>query len=108
MKRTPKDYQGTEPTGKMIGQVLSDVLEKMGKVYKERPDLVLAAWPEIIGEKLAPMTQALSFTGGVLTVKVKNSTLHSLLSQQEKARLLRRLKECFPSILIRNIVFRIG
>ncbi len=91
---------------------MKDLLPKvMGGLegsYKERPDLVLAAWPQIIGEKLAPMTEAVSFVSGVLTVKVRNSTLHSLLSQNEKGRLLNKLKESFPSAVIRNIIFRIG
>ena len=106
--RTPKNYDGTEPTGRQIRHLLPNFLNEIGEIYKERPDLVLVGWVEIIGDKLAPMTEAVSFESGVLTVKVKNSTLHSLLSQHEKARLLKSLKDKFPSVTIRNIMFRIG
>jgi hypothetical protein len=106
--RSPKNYEGTKPTGRLLSPLLSSALSQIGESYKDRPDLIIAAWPEIMGSKLAPMTQALSFEEGVLTVKVKNSTLHSLLSLHEKPRLLQSLREKFPSVTIRNIIFRIG
>lgn len=108
MGRAPKNYDGTKPTNKLLSPLLDSALSQIGMSFKERPDLILAAWPEIMGAKLAPMTQAVSFDEGVLTVKVKNSTLHSLLSIQEKPRLLQSLREKFPSVTIRNIIFRIG
>jgi hypothetical protein len=108
MKRTPRNYRGIEPTGKNIGDLLPKVLRKMGEAYQERPDLVLAAWSEIIGEKLAPMAKAVSFQEGVLLVKVANSTLYSLLSQHERTKLLQQLRNQFPKVTIRNIIFRIG
>jgi len=73
-----------------------------------RPDLILAAWPSIIGERLAPMTKTVSFVDGVLTIKVRNSSLLSLLAQHEKPRLLKELRKKFPSAAIRNIRFHIG
>ncbi|MFI5334333.1 MAG: DUF721 domain-containing protein [Chlamydiales bacterium] len=98
----------TKPTGKKLKDLLPGFLAAISKNYKERPDLILAVWPEVIGEKLAPMTEALSFHEGILTVKVKNSSLHSLLVQHERSKLLKRLREKFPSSEIRNINFRIG
>lgn len=106
--RTPRNYDGIQPTGKPIQELLPGLLKQMGEVYKDRPDLILAAWPEIIGERFAPMTQAVSFDSGILTVKVKNSTLHSLLSQNEKPGLLKILRDRFPSVVIRNLLFRMG
>lgn len=88
--------------------LLPRVLAKIGEVYQQRADLILAMWPDIIGAKLAAMTQAISFTDGILVVKVKNSTLHSLLSQYEKLRLLKLLRQKFPHVEIKNIYFRIG
>ena len=93
---------------KTLQDLLPKFLEKITKIHEERGDLILAAWPEVIGEKLAPMTKAVSFERGVLKVKVKNSTLYSLLSQHEKLRLLKSLKDRFPRTEIHNIVFRIG
>lgn len=100
--------QGTESTNKHVADLLPKLLSKLGKVCEERPDLIVAAWPEIVGSKLAPMTQAVSFVEGSLCVRVKNSTLYSLLVQHEKTRLLKSLREKFPTAAIRNIIFRMG
>ena len=83
-------------------------LKGMEMVVSERPDLILAAWSDIIGPKLAPMTQAVSFYDGKLFGKVKNSTLFSLLNQHDKPKLLFKLKQQFPKHNIKNIVFKMG
>ncbi|MES2122727.1 MAG: DUF721 domain-containing protein [Chlamydiota bacterium] len=95
-------------TNKRLSDLLPKVLGEIGALHRDRPDLILASWPHIIGEKLAPMTKAVSFENGLLTVKVSNSTLYSLLSQHERGRLLKCLREKFPSVGIKNIHFRIG
>jgi Dna[CI] antecedent, DciA len=107
-KRFPSHYDGPLPTTRHIRQLLSRLLEEIGRKCEERPDLVLAAWPEVIGQQLAPMTQAIAFADGVLTVKVKNSTLYSLLTQNDKPRLIKNLRDKFPRTLIKTIFFRLG
>lgn len=104
---TSKNYDGTALTTHKITDVLSVVVSQIRDHYQDRSDLVLAAWPEVIGPQLASMTQAVSFTHGLLVIKVKNSTLHSLLSQNDKGRILARLKTLFPRMSI-DIEFRIG
>lgn len=106
--RTPKNYDGTGVTTHKVSDLLPTVLSQINETYQDRPDLVLAAWPEVIGSKLAAMTQAISFHDGVLTVKVKNSTLHSLLSRHDKFRILAAIRRRFPKVYIQNIIFRIG
>lgn len=108
VKRTPRHYDGTGVTTHQISNLLDGVLSQVQGVISERADLVLAAWPEVIGPKLAGMTQAVSFTSGVMVVKVKNSTLHSLLSQNDKPRILNNLRKKFPNVAIKEILFRIG
>lgn len=95
-------------TSRSIRQLLPQLLEKITQAQKTRPDLVLAAWPEVIGAKLAPMTEAVSFIEGTLLVKVKNAALYSLLVQYEKTRLLNHLKQKFPNVKVQNIIFRMG
>ena len=95
-------------TNKHLKDLLPKVLGSIGAMHRDRPDLVMAAWPLVIGEKHASMTKAVSFDKGVLFVKVSNSTLYSLLSQHERGRLLKSLREKFPSVEIKNIQFRIG
>lgn len=106
--RNPRNYDGVELTSREIKKLLPTVLGRIGLQHSERPDLILATWPEVIGTKLAPLTEPVSFREGVLTIKVKNSTLFSLLSQHEKPRLLKSLQEKFPSVTIKNLIFRIG
>lgn len=106
--RTPRHYDGTKRTAKEIKRLLPELLGKIGESQENRHDLILAAWRELIGSKLAPYAEAASFRDGILTVKVKNSTLYSLLSQHEKPRLLKSLQEKFPSVTIKNLIFRIG
>lgn len=107
-RRTPKNYDGTAVTTHKVPDLLSEVLLKIRENYKDRPDLVIEAWPEIIGPQLAAMTQAVSFNDGILVVKVKNSTLHSLLSQNDKGRIMANLRAKFPRVQFKNIIFRIG
>lgn len=106
--RHPKNYNGTHLTSRSIGDLLLKEVARISAVYSDRSDLVLAAWPSIIGPKLAPMTQAVSVCDGVLTVKVKNSTLLSLLSRNDKYRILSAIKQQFPKAGIVNISFKIA
>ncbi len=105
-RKTKKNHNSSELTSHHIKNLLPDVLKKIEHNFLLHTDQILDAWPEIIGEEFAPMTQAISFNSGVLIVKVANSTLYSLLAQNEKFNILARLKKKFPKISIQNIVFR--
>jgi len=107
-RRTPRGYDGTDVTSRQMRDLLPKILEQVSEHYSDRPDLILASWPQIIGPKLAPMTRAVSFCEGALTVVVNNSTLYSLLDQHEKGKLLTLLRKRFPQTEIRHINFRIG
>ncbi len=107
-RRTPRGYDGSGLTAHHIRDLLPSLLHGIGESHQNRGDLILAAWPEIIGRQLSPMTQAIAFDDGFLTVKVKNSTLYSLLSQHEKPKILKSLRSKFPQTFIKNIIFRIG
>lgn len=108
MSYKPFEYHATKLTSKVMQDLLPNILDKIGRCQGNRGDLIVAAWGEIIGEKLAGMTHASSFENGVLYVKVKNATLYSLLSQHEKPKLLDSLQKRFPRVEIKNIVFRMG
>ncbi len=106
--RSWRRYDGIRSSIRHIRQLLPIVMKEIGRRYQDRPDLVLASWPAVIGSKLAPMARAVSFCEGILVVKVNNSTLHSLLSQNDKPRLIKNLRERFPQTMIKTIVFRLG
>jgi len=98
----------TRPTAKQMRNLLPKILDNIARVQEKRPDLVLAGWPEVIGDKFSPMARAVSFVDGTLLVHVNNAALYSLLAQHEKNGLLKKLQEKFPSANVRNITFRIG
>lgn len=106
--RRPVGYDGVGVTSKTVRQLLPEVMQEITDAVQDRPDLILAAWPEIIGSQLAGMTEALAFQQGVLTVRVKNATLYSLLSQREKGKILTNLRKQFPKTTFTNIRFRRG
>jgi hypothetical protein len=103
-----RNIHGTHSTIKQIRDLLPETLSAIGAVHADRYDLVLAAWPDIIGKKLAPHTEAISLRNGIFLVKVRNSTLYSVLVQQSAGELLQSLQEKFPSITIKKLLFRLG
>jgi predicted nucleic acid-binding Zn ribbon protein len=108
VRKEMKKRKQNETTNRHIRDMLPKVLEQIGALHRDRPDLIVSAWSEVIGEKLAPMTKAVAFENGILTVKVNNSTLYSLLSQHERGRLLACLRKRFSTVEIKNIYFKIG
>lgn len=107
-QRHPKNYDGVHLTSRPLTSFLPAVLSRISGIHDVRGDRILAAWPTLVGEKLAPFTHAVSFVEGVLSVKVKNSTLYSLLTTHEKMRLLKDLRKQFPQTMIKTILFRLG
>jgi hypothetical protein len=107
-RRTPRHYDGTKRTTRQLDEVLTVVLAQVGDLQHARPDLIVAAWPDLIGPQHAKMTHAESFIDGVLTVRVTNSTLFSLLVQRERSRLLRSIRKMFPKAEVKGIYFRMG
>ena len=108
-QRTPFGYDGAGLTGRKLDDLLSSVMQKLSSLYKFQPSVVLDLWPKIVGERLAPFTTATRYEDGVLYIKVKNSTLLSLLSNPvDKQRIYEAVKTAVPGIVLKNIVFRIG
>jgi predicted nucleic acid-binding Zn ribbon protein len=106
--RVPKNYEGSEPTGRQIKDLLVPILHQVEKFVEDKSSELLEGWPKLVGEKIASMTKAVSCENGVFLVKVQNSTLYSLLSDHEKPRLLKQIQETFPHLKIKKILFRMG
>lgn len=106
--RVPRNYEGLEPTGRQIKDLLVPILTQVEQFAEDRPDELIRAWPQLVGEKIASMTKAVAYEGGAFVVKVQNSTLYSLLSQHEKPRLLKKIQEDFPHLKVKKILFRMG
>jgi hypothetical protein len=103
--RTPRNYFGTQNPAKQVSDLLPEIVAELSRKIKDPREEIYQFWRDLMGEKMAPLTQPISFVDGVLTVKVKSSTLYSLLVTHERPRLLARLQEKFS---IRNLVFRVG
>ena len=86
-------------------ELLPEIVSDLGKKTRDPRAEIFQFWHHLMGEKMGPFTEPVSFYDGVLTVKVKSSTLYSLLAVHEKAQLLSKLQEKFS---IRNLVFRVG
>ena len=106
--RIPKDYDGQTPTGRKIESLLSQVLEDISKTQKQGITVIEPVWKEIVGPKINELTKVVDFQKGTLFIKVKNATLLSILSSQEKPRLMQNLKEKLPNIHFVNLVFQFG
>lgn len=107
-KRTPKNYNGIHPTGKKAHEVLPVILNNLSKKCSDQPHLILAAWSDIAGKRVGGMSRAIAFESGILKVLVKNSTLHSLLVEHEKQKILQAFKKKFPKIIFQDILFKVG
>lgn len=105
--RTPRNYDGKECTTRHLGHILPSILQKLETCYSDRPDLIVASWPAIVGINFSSMTHAKKFHEGILHVEVKNSSLYALLSQNEKPKLLQILRQKFPSVEIKSIYFKL-
>ena len=103
--RNPRSFDGTRPSGVKIGDLLPQLLEEVRKKTSDSRELIFQEWFSLLGDKIAHLTEPLSFIDGVLVVIVKSQALYSLLSQHEKPLLLRKLKGKFQ---IKDLIFKIG
>lgn len=95
-------------TTKQIRDILPQILSRISTNFDQQPYLIINSWPEIVGERVAKMTQAVSFSDGVLLVRVNNSSLYTLLHQYDKPKIVKKLRERFPQTLIKTVLFRLG
>ena len=102
-KRLPRHDLGVANPSKKMADLLPQILSDLKPSDCKKQ--IFQYWNELMGEKMSLMALPTSFTDGVLTVKVKNSTFYALLVTHEKQRLLKKLQEKFS---IRNLVFRVG
>ena len=108
-ERTPFGYDGQNVTSHKLNDLLATMMNRLGPLYAFQPAVVLEMWPQIVGEKLASFTSATRYEEGFLYVKVKNSTLLSLLNNPvDKQKIQEAVKAAVPGIVLKNIVFRIG
>ena len=107
-RSVPKNYDGIKPTGRLVESLLDTTFKKISASFDARPQNIFAIFLGLINEQFRPLVKPVFFADGKLIVKVKNSTLLSILTSQEKGRLLHNLRDQIPSVPIQDIVFQIG
>ena len=108
LKRLPKKYDGKMPTSRHIKHLLPLILTGISSKLKDNPAEIISVWQDVVGDKIARLTQVVELGEGVLKIRVDNSTLYSLLVEHEKQRLLKVLQKRLPKLRIKILLFRIG
>ncbi len=93
---------------RQLKDLLAGFIDDIQTKVDLRPDLILEEWEKIIDPRWKGMTVASSFEKGTVVVKVKNTTLYSLLIQHEGSKLLKKLQLKFPDSGINKLKFCIG
>jgi hypothetical protein len=108
-QRTPLHYDGNRVTSHMLSEVAAAWLKRLGEKVRMNPQALCDAWSSVVGSPIADMTKAQRYDEGVLHVRVRNSTLLSLLCRpQDKKKLIDLLKAAVPGVRLVDLSFRLG
>ena len=88
-----------------LGTVLSELVDRYG--YRERLDAARAveAWPEVVGEAIAGVTEQVWMRHGQLHVKVRSAAWRHQL-QFQRAAWRDRMNEHLGAAVVDEVVFR--
>jgi hypothetical protein len=92
---------------KTIGHVLEKTLKKLPNGKKITGQLVIDAWPAVVGGYITAKTKAVSFENGVLLVQVKDSVWSQHLSFQ-KRQIMTKLNRTAKTKILTDIRFVVG
>jgi predicted nucleic acid-binding Zn ribbon protein len=87
-----------------IGELLPQILNKLGLDQKFKEQQVLNLWPAVVGEELAARTRATKVDRGVIYVRVDHGAWMQELHFMEKE-LLRKLRARSPGVKLDRIQF---
>ena len=90
-----------------VGRILHKTLAALPTAKRIKGQLVVDAWAEVVGEIVAQKTEALSFTNGILFVRVSDSVWAQHLVLQKK-QILAKLKRAAKTRIIKDIYFQVG
>lgn len=91
-----------------IGDLLPGIWSKIQASCHNQGTLIGECWAQIVGSQFAKDSRVVGFDRGIITIKVANSSLYSLLAYYEKKRLLHKIKAQFPKVEVKDLVFRLG
>lgn len=87
-----------------LGNILIDLLRKLGIESKVKEHEAILKWPKIVGERISDVTKAEKTVDGILFVKVKNNAWRNELLFL-KRELLTKLDETIGVGVIKDIRF---
>jgi|SRR5690349_5814871 len=90
------------------GNVLPNLMQRLGLRERLHESEVLEAWSSIVGEFIAGHSAPVALREGVLYVRVLQPSLHYELDRVSKIDILRKLKQRFGAKIIRDVRFRVG
>lgn len=101
-------HQSAPDRGQAVGDILGEVMRKLGLKERLTEAQIIGAWQDIVGEWFALHAAPQAIRQGVLYVQVIQSTVHYELDRVWKPEILKKLKAQFGSRIIRDIKFRVG
>lgn len=90
---------------KMVGEVLPDLMKKLGLGERYSEQEMQEAWIEIVGEFLSNHSRPVGLSNGVLQVMVEVSVIHYDLDRKWRPIILEKMRERFGRNTIRDIRF---
>ncbi|MBM3201730.1 MAG: DUF721 domain-containing protein [Chlamydiae bacterium] len=93
MTRTPKNYDGNQPTARPIQGLLSSVLDKIHQKNSAQEKQILQKFTALLGPRMSPFIVPIKWEKGTLFVQVKSAAALSVMKQCEEARILPQLPD---------------
>ena len=91
-----------------IGDLLPGVLRSLRPKRRGLLKSVRAAWPEIVGKKVAARSRIASLNEGVLRIELESAPLKQHLSTFKNVEILKELKKRFPNAALSGIRYAVG
>lgn len=88
-----------------VSQVFADLIPKLGLANSVREADILSAWAGVVGDFIAAHSRPERLTGGVLSVKVLQSSVRYELDRTWKPKILENLRARFGEKTVREIRF---
>jgi predicted nucleic acid-binding Zn ribbon protein len=88
----------------MIGEVLEDLVQKLGVKKRLQEYEALLRWEEVVGEQIARVATAVRITKGILVIKVRSSVWRNELNMR-KGEIIQKLNDALGGSIVTDIRF---
>jgi len=88
-----------------LGAILDEMIRRFGWEKRVKEWQALSLWPEVVGAKVAKVTEPLRVRDGILFVKVSSGTWRNELHFYKK-RIVAKLNDQIGTELIRDIILQ--